>query len=263
MSAILTPSNQPSRNLLFVMDGMLDACLRSYQEIEETFAMSFFRMVAVISIMLTGVPLAQAAVLYSETFTPNTGTFSDIDSSFRVANDFSTTADGTITSVVWKGMYYASGTPQAIDDFDIVFYSDAGGSVGAQLASFSVGNSVSRTATGDFFGGVEFFAYEASLGVGLDVLSSSSYWISIVNDTTVDADDGWFWATNISMTSPGANAFLSRDSGSSFQEYNDWPYYFVLSGSEGAGNVPVPATIILMGLGLFGIGYQRRSRAKG
>jgi hypothetical protein len=138
-----------------------------------------------------GLP-AGAAILYSEIFTPNTGTQSDASIPVMLASDFMPLTGGTITNVAWQGIYLWEGTPQSADNFTINFYADSAGSVGALIDSFSVGSSVNRYSTGDAYSGKSFFGYTAGIGDGIAVNVDSKYWISIVNNTGVDGDDNWF-----------------------------------------------------------------------
>ena len=206
---------------------------------------------------------AASISIYTEIFTPNTGHRSDVDNypyaTNYTANDFIPVIGGTITDVSWWGMYYDNGSPQASDDFTINFYSDTGGTVGGLLATFKVGNAVNRAGTGQLFGDVgngdiEFFSYQANIGAGIDVLPSSTYWISIFNNTTVDTNDNWFWATNINMTGPGHPSYISSD-GTSWNVYQPYPSYFELSA------IPVPQAFWLFGSGLLGlIGVASRKK---
>ena len=200
---------------------------------------------------------AAAALIYTETFIPNTATASDVDfqnESANVAflsyaaNDFIPVTGGTITDISWKGFYFSDGTPQASDDFTINFYSDTGGTAGGLLASFNVGDAVNRTGTGQFHSGSEFFSYQADIGAGIDVLSGSTYWVSIFNDTTVDTNDDWYWATNTGMSGPGYARNASTDGISWEVTSSDLPYYFELSSA-----VPIPPALWLFGSGLLGL----------
>ena len=128
---------------------------------------------------------AHAAIVYSETPNLTTGTLSDVDRPFYLANDFMLGSDTTVTGVEWRGMYFSSATPQAVDAFTINFYADNGGSVGAFLAGFDVGNDVNRALAGiNFNAQIPFYGYQSDLGSGIDLLANTTYWISIFNDTT-------------------------------------------------------------------------------
>ena len=215
-----------------------------------------FGFAGALAIAIASVP-ASAAVVFSQTPVINTATWSDVDSfGYRVADDFTIGGAETIRSVIWRGMYYASGTPQAVDAFTLNFYADAGGGVGALLGSFNVGNAVNRVDTGlDFDSNVDFYEYTADLGAGMS-LGSGTYWLSVFNDTTADTDDGWYWGT---LTSSGNNR-LSSDGGVNFSA-NLMTSYFILdnAGQGGGGTVPEPTTLLLVGLGFAGLRLSRRA----
>ncbi len=194
-----------------------------------------------------------AAPVFTQTPTITTGTFSDVDYPIRVADDFTFGTAETVRSVTWRGMYYSTGTPQAVDNFTLVFYSDAGGNVGSVLGTFNVGNAVNRADTGlNFLPSIDFFEYSADLGSGLS-LASGSYWLSVFNDTTVDPNDGWFWGTQPF----GGNNRLSI-SGGPFNP-NGMVSYFVLDNANlSTNNVPEPSTLLLACIGLVGLGLRRR-----
>lgn len=215
-------------------------------------------------LMVVGQP-AGAISIYSETFvTPSTATQSDTATNTKLANDFVPVTNGTITEVVWQGMYNSGATVPLLDDFTIGFYADNDvGSVGSQIASFSVVNSVERTATGDYFGNSPFYSYRASLGPGVAVLEGATYWISIMDST---ASPGWWWAAYTEGTEAnpynGPGEAPSYWTGTSWVSYGyDYKYYFELSGDAPAVSpVPLPPTIalILPGLALLGFVARRR-----
>ena len=190
-----------------------------------------------------------AAIIYSETFTPNTGQASDVDVPNYVASDFMSLINDTVSSVSWQGLYVSGDSPPTSDVFRIDFYSDNNGSVGGLIDSFHVGNAVNRTGTGQFFdNSFEYFSYQADIGAGIDVLLGSRYWISIFNDTRVDASNIWFWSTNTDIASPGLQDMVSSDGITWLQR--DLPHYYELSSTSA---VPVPAAVWLFSSGLLGL----------
>lgn len=208
-------------------------------------------------LMTFGLP-ASAISIYSETFTPNTGTQSDAGISVMLASDFKSLSGGTITEVAWQGIYLWDGTPQALDNFTINFYADSAGNVGASIYSFNVGSSANRHATGDSFSGEDFYGYTANIGAGITVDADTAYWISIVNDTTSDVGDNWFWATNTNLIGPGNAASVSNDGGETWVSRTDaGSYYVALSGNVSAVPLPPAFALLLPGLALLGFMTRR------
>ena len=143
---------------------------------------------------------------------------------FRIADDFSPAASGSISSLCWSGGTYFGGT----DDFRVVYYRDAGGYPGLPIAAFSQSGgslNVRRTLTGLI---VPEGLPESEYGAchpPVPVSRGERYWVEIRNFTT---DSYWYWSS-----SPGA--------GASFQDYTpldgDW-----------AGATVIPDRALCIGL---------------
>ncbi len=121
---------------------------------------------------------------------------------FRVAENFTASADGTITSLKWWGIYndFDSGaacSPQdgdSPDDFKVTFYHnllDLPSNDQAVIASFSV--TPTETFTGNQIVGRNVYLYEATLPAGVAVEANTCYWIEIVNNTSGAC--AWLWRT--------------------------------------------------------------------
>ncbi|MBC8135865.1 MAG: hypothetical protein H8F28_08280 [Fibrella sp.] len=92
---------------------------------------------------------------------------------------------------------------------------------------FAVG-SPGRVDTGSVLnGGSDLYRYEATLSSPVTMVAGA-YGISIVNDTTADTDDDWFWATSAQTgtffvrTTP-TGAFESNPSSLAFQLIDSTP----------------------------------------
>ena len=210
------------------------------------------RYAAVLACMLT-MPAVHAATIYSQTPATNLEITSDVDGFFR-ADDLSLGGADTVRSVHWRGDYGINDSPQAVDVFTINFYSDSSGP-DSLLQSFAVGNAVMRTDTGAASSaGNDLYEYTADLGTGIALTGSTTYWISIFNDTTADTNDDWRWSALVGA----GNGQISLDLTDWFLDDNLARYYFTLDNSNVV--VPLPAAAYLFSSGLLAmLGWMRRS----
>jgi hypothetical protein len=175
----------------------------------------------------------------------------------QIADDFSLQpGSGAITGITWWGDYSPTQTPQPLDSFTIRIFSDAGGTAALNpLETLSI-NGLTRTATGQKLAG-KFDVYEYTATVAPVALSPNTpYWLSIVNDTSVDSDDGWYWATSSWLVGNG----LIRNWG----DGTAWRSIITRDGAEeafqltsGDAATPEPSSLILFGIGFVGFGLRR------
>lgn len=195
---------------------------------------------------------AHAAPIFTQSPAPTNGFPSDLKGEALIADDFSIATADTARSVSWLGAYASSNTAPAVDDFEVRFYADMGGAPGALLQTFDVGNSVNRTVAGSL-ATLTLYSYAADLGSGFSIGAATPYWLVIVNDTTGDPDDAWYWG----VQSPG-NAHISL-SGNPFVPTQNvtGATSFTLDNAP-LGAVPEPASVLLVGLGLATTALRRR-----
>jgi len=201
---------------------------------------------------------ATAAVIFNNGPLGNNGFISDPDfppSGGFSADDF-TLAPGAnvITDIHWNGLYAFTNTPQATDNFTIQFFANIGGAPAlTPFLSLAIGNP-GRTDTGfNTSSGSDIFAYSVDVAP-IPLAANTVFWLSIVNDTTVDTDDNWFW----SMQDAVGNSFARFDSVSAWTPFNN-RHNFELTGPSA---VPEPATLMLLAIGAVGLLSWRRKQPR-
>ena len=180
---------------------------------------------------------------------------SDLDSGFLQADDVTLTSDTVITGVQWTGVYLGSQqTAPAADHFTVSIFANAAGSPdgGAMLASFNVGNAVSRQDSGiDLFAVTNIYNYEAA--INYTFAAGTTYWVAISTDTSDDAEDNFFWTSQLNQ----GNHHFSQDNGATWaagSNPNGSRHDFRLSG------VPIPEPSSMMFLGLSALAIFKRRR---
>ena len=196
---------------------------------------------------------ANAGVVYDNGVAAvNDAFYSDRGIPLVSADDFALAAGAnTINGIRWSGIYAFANTPPATDAFRIEIFADNGGTPadGPPLIAIDVGGG-NRADSGVDLVGYDVYSYHAAIAP-LTLAANTTFWLSISNDTSADGDDDWFWGAG---ATPG-NSFAGPDEETTWIPIG-FNHDFLLTG------VPEPATVVLAGLGLAGLGFTAGRRAK-
>ncbi|HSB01691.1 MAG TPA: hypothetical protein VLE49_13660 [Anaerolineales bacterium] len=141
----------------------------------------------------------------------HSGAFLSAERETTIAEDFQFDQPTLISNIEWWGGYGSHTSFPSDDNFTVRLYADNGGTPGALLHTFIVGDDALRIATGDFvlpplpeqyFEGVPEFEYSFSLPTAFLAQANTRYWLSIVN--VLDSfEEDWSWEMSGSLLRPG------------------------------------------------------------
>lgn len=200
---------------------------------------------------------ASAAPIFTngETDPSAFGTPSDVDFNQEWAHSFSLTGgDTTVRSISWDGFYAPDGILDGAENFTIKFYSDLG-----QAADYviTLGAQVEREDTGlSSLFGTSIYSYSANVGE-LSFQEGVYYYLSIVADTTGDANSDWAWAGTSDFS---IGAFGKRGDGPFRPNFTYGSVFTLDNASLPSATVPEPSAFFLMLAGLFGLSSLRRAK---
>jgi hypothetical protein len=186
---------------------------------------------------------------------------SDFDVPAQLVDDFQLQPGAsTITDVHWWGEYANPNNPgtPGTDDFTIRIFGDVSGTPEIDpLNEFAVG-AVNRVSIG-VIDGDEVFAYSVDIAP-LTLAANTTYWLSIVNDTTLDTDDNWFWNLEVPSATTSVKCGRGVD-GAIWGQCQLLELGFQLTNDALA--VPEPATWAMFAAGPASLGLMNRRRKAG
>jgi hypothetical protein len=153
-----------------------------------------------------------------------------------------------ITDVHWWGSYYPA---PFTDDFTINIYNFVSGNPSTTpLDTFHIGNSATRTYTGDnyTYNNAPIYAYDVVIP-STTLIAGDMYLLSIVYNTPAGSTQDWGW----SLADSGAIGWTYTQV-EGWTETDQFSAFYL----TGPVSVPEPSTMLLIGCSLVGIWRARR-----
>ncbi len=168
-------------------------------------------------------------------------------------DNFSLPGGGTVTGVQWAGVTYNT----HYDGFTITFYTNNGGQPGTSVYSQFIAGKAGQTYLGTD-NGAPVYSYAVEF-TGFAAAAGTEYWISIVADAPLPQ---WFWATGTGGDGTLVQDFFATGRtvyplpNGSCNGVTNCDLAFELIGDQ--GNVPEPASMVLLGTGLLAVARKIR-----
>jgi hypothetical protein len=196
---------------------------------------------------------AHAVVIYENGANVNIAVFSDPNTPQFIADDFRLSPGlNSITGIRWTGVY-ASDTPTAPDKFRIQLFADGAGAPAlTPIISLFIGDP-GRANTGIDIFSDDLFLYSVTVPP-IILAPDTTFWLSIVNDTSADLISNWAWGSQLFDFGDGAIAVRTGEADPWFLS-SAFAQDFTISGPVG---IPEPKAIVLLALGFLALLRYRR-----
>ncbi len=151
--------------------------------------------------IIFGIQASAATVYDGGAPSATDGQRSDFDNGKQIGGQFTLTTTQTLRSIEWWGVYGFSNTPQSVDAFTVQIFAVTAGAPEATPAFQYSLSAVPRVATGaKIAGSLSIYRYISEIPA--TVLAPGTYVLSIMNDTTADTNDSWYWADSAVTAGP-------------------------------------------------------------
>ncbi len=213
------------------------------------------RIVAIVGVVLGLMTCgAQAAVVYNNGAAASNSYRCAEDSgacsgTWTVFDDFTLSSATTITDIKWTAYLYGglgdyNGARAWVYSADPVF---ANGALLATVVA-QVGSPTRSSLGGDFYD-IDLSGLSISLNAGI-------YWLGIQHDTTFN-----YATVACTASCSSGNSTQWQNGGAGVRNYDAKSYAFSLESNPVSNPISTPATLALLGLGLFGVGAASRKQA--